>query len=78
VFDNLSRNRATTHFRAQVAPHDRRGLAGVRLLPDNAWRCRFVSDSAHFAAVSYRAVPESTATAEQTWSKHGDGHVPNR
>jgi hypothetical protein len=28
VFDNLSRNRTTMHFRAQGAPYDRRGLAG--------------------------------------------------
>ena len=45
----------------------------VRLLPDNAWQCRFVRDSRHFAAVSYRELSNSSATSGQTWSKHGCG-----
>lgn len=50
--------------------HRTRGLRVtlcVRLLPDNAWRCRFVRDSAHFAAAWCRALSAGTATSEQTW-----------
>jgi hypothetical protein len=50
----------------------------ARLMPDNARRCRYVRDSAYFAAISCRTLTYRTATAEQTWSKHGDGHVPKR
>jgi hypothetical protein len=51
-------------------------LLSVRLLPGNAWQCRFVGDSAHFAAAWYRTLSDGTATSEETWSKHGDGPVP--
>ena len=53
-------------------------LLCVRLLPDSAGPCRFVRDSADFAAAWYRALSDGTATSEQTWSKYGDGHVPKR
>lgn len=59
-------------------PRIKSPLLCVRRLPNNAWRCRIVRGSAHFAAVWYRALSDGTATSEQTWSKHGDGHVPKR
>src|SRR6266566_5581688 len=55
-------------------PRIKSPLLCVRLLPDNAWRCRFVRYSYHFAAVWYRTLSNGSATSEQTWSKHGDVH----
>jgi hypothetical protein len=54
-------------------PRIKSALFRVCLLPDNAGQCHFVRDSAHFAAVSYRTLSNSSATCEQTWSKHGHG-----
>ncbi len=59
-------------------PAVKSALFRVRLLPDNARRCHFVRNSAHFAAACCRPLPNGNATSEQTWSKHGCGDCPDR
>lgn len=48
------------------------------MLLRNAGRCHFVRDSANSAASQYRALSDSTVTAEQPWSKHDRGLLPDR
>lgn len=59
-------------------PRIKSPLVCVRLLPDNARRCRFVCDSANFGAAWHRTLSDGTATYEQTRSKYDGGHVLKR